>query len=865
MYNREYTPKRITELKPNEIFVFGSNLYEGLQGQKYAIPSMDGDVEAIKPHVEKFIEYAIAHPEYKFLVAHINSETEGLSPCDIAPMFLKVIDLPNVILPQKYVQVISRYPEVAEGAFHVWDSKRDYLDEYHSLTERMIRGDYDAYNKLKRLRRSVFQHTMAVVNHGWYTSENKKRFVFPDDADMVRNTVRYDNEIGVSEMPQNTDPTIIEVENDDSLYVGTKLKEQGYNPAVLNMAFEHVPCYDESAGDGANEEALLRTNLFRSLSQFSYNDLGLSRFENHDFINELLYTPNAICFRGSEQKGYALLDNPICLSFISVAGVFNDHPCDSTIPDNLVEAFTKKIRAIFRIGLLHGHDSLVLGALGCGAFHNPPRHVARLFHEVMNEPEFKDRYRRIVFAILENHHVHQSHNPEGNYKPFVNEFTRFEVESDFKKWIEVNEIHSRTLESYKKLLIIQKDDVRLQNRLHGLVPKIEKTYKEMSLLREDLRDLYSHYGGYYVMINQRLDLIDKMGQPTGHYDLELNHTGIACDDWLICHIRKDDVKKSDCNDEDVSERIPSDDNGTGYTDTKIYEIDMDGNAVIYDGVTEIPNELFKDHPFLSTVSIPESVTEIGDGAFTGCTKLSNIVLPKGLKHIGDYAFKDCKSLKDINIPNGVKKIGKSAFFGCDSLNNVTIPDSVEKIGCAAFVECDSLTSFDFTKPSIGNRVNAVDLGLPSGTEWADCNVGADKPEEYGGYYAWGETNEKKVYDMENCLLGDCDDQYSISVILDDAASIKIKFGWKWQMPTRDQIAELVTYCTYDWVTINGTKGGRFTGPNGIVSSFQQLAVVLNLSSTTLVNMVFIGLGTDPISSLTWMMPIFSNLSVTTAS
>lgn len=130
------------------------------------------------------------------------------------------------------------------------------------------------------------------------------------------------------------------------------------------------------------------------------------------------------------------------------------------------------------------------------------------------------------------------------------------------------------------------------------------------------------------------------------------------------------------------------------------------------------------------------------------------------------------------------------------------------------MECDSLTSFDFTKPSIGNRVNAVDLGLPSGTEWADCNVGADKPEEYGGYYAWGETNEKKVYDMENCLLGDCDDQYSISVILDDAASIKIKFGWKWQMPTRDQIAELVTYCTYDWVTINGTKGGRFTGPNG---------------------------------------------------
>ena len=72
--------------------------------------------------------------------------------------------------------------------------------------------------------------------------------------------------------------------------------------------------------------------------------------------------------------------------------------------------------------LRHGHDSLVLGTLGCGAFCNPPSRIARLFHEVFEEPEFKNKYRLISFAILDDHNAHRSHNPEGNYLPFVKEF-----------------------------------------------------------------------------------------------------------------------------------------------------------------------------------------------------------------------------------------------------------------------------------------------------------------------------------------------------------------------------------------------------------------------------------------------------------
>ena len=128
MYNRDYTPERITELKPNEIFVFGSNLagshgggaarvaYNrfgaiwgqgvGLQGQSYAIPTMQGGVETIQPYVDGFMEFAKQHPEYKFLVTRIGCGIAGFTDEEIAPLFKQAIDLENVILPKDFVEVL---------------------------------------------------------------------------------------------------------------------------------------------------------------------------------------------------------------------------------------------------------------------------------------------------------------------------------------------------------------------------------------------------------------------------------------------------------------------------------------------------------------------------------------------------------------------------------------------------------------------------------------------------------------------------------------------------------------------------------------------------------------------------------------
>ena len=125
MYNREYTPNMISALKENEIFVFGSNLggmhgggaaraaYNrfgavwgqgvGLQGQSYAIPTMQGGVETIKPYVDEFIEFAQAHTELKFLVTRIGCGIAGFRDEQIAPLFAAAIDQDNIILPREFV------------------------------------------------------------------------------------------------------------------------------------------------------------------------------------------------------------------------------------------------------------------------------------------------------------------------------------------------------------------------------------------------------------------------------------------------------------------------------------------------------------------------------------------------------------------------------------------------------------------------------------------------------------------------------------------------------------------------------------------------------------------------------------------
>ena len=105
---------------------------------------------------------------------------------------------------------------------------------------------------------------------------------------------------------------------------------------------------------------------------------------------------------------------------------------------------------------------------------------------------------------------------------------------------------------------------------------------------------------------------------------------------------------------------------------------------------------------------------------------------------------------------------------------------------------------------------AVDLGLS--VKWATCNVGAERPEEYGDYFAWGEISPKDSYTSDNCLTYGVQMPDISGNPQYDAATAN--WGGAWRMPTPSEISELKENCTWEWTTLNGVNGYNVTGPNG---------------------------------------------------
>ena len=163
------------------------------------------------------------------------------------------------------------------------------------------------------------------------------------------------------------------------------------------------------------------------------------------------------------------------------------------------------------------------------------------------------------------------------------------------------------------------------------------------------------------------------------------------------------------------------------------------------------------------------------------------------------------------------------------------------------------------------RHEYVDLGLPSGTLWATCNVGANNPEDFGDYFAWGETSPKDDYNWDTYrysnggsnghpnltkYCSDSDygyngftDNLTILQPEDDAATAN--WGNGWRMPTKEECQELFSYCTWLYTTQNGMTGMRIIGPNGntlflFLRSVSSSARVLARSAFRL-SLVFIAL------------------------
>jgi uncharacterized protein (TIGR02452 family) len=207
--------------------------------------------------------------------------------------------------------------------------------------------------------------------------------------------------------------TEVQVVNQDCVDFAFKLKRQGYNPVILNMANEHSPGGGIKYGSHAQEESLcIRSNYMVGLDPENnpYLIHQMPFFTDYKIPeNGVIYTPSVQFFRDERSNGYHF-KHPETMDLIACAAYNLTHDAR---PSNYVEGMKEKIRATLRAACIKGNDSIVLSALGCGAFGNDSKEVADIFALVLQEAEFQGKFKKITFAIIDDRNG-------ANFKPFYN-------------------------------------------------------------------------------------------------------------------------------------------------------------------------------------------------------------------------------------------------------------------------------------------------------------------------------------------------------------------------------------------------------------------------------------------------------------
>ncbi len=243
--------------------------------------------------------------------------------------------------------------------------------------------------------------------------------------------------------------------NADCVDLAERLIADGYNPAILNLASAGRPGGGYDKGYQAQEESLCQSSNL-SLSLYQYADprklkcvrdsgvptkiIGYPLDMNYGGV----YTPNVTFFRNNKSKFFTFKSEPFKCDVITVAALsFNgrndfSRACEqnyrssggSFTPEG-EEIMLNKIRTIFRMGVEHGKDALILGAFGCGAYRLPVHEVVRLFSAVIEEPEFAGKFRLIAFAILES--GRRPNGLDGKFADFYREFGTLMDQSNSSK------------------------------------------------------------------------------------------------------------------------------------------------------------------------------------------------------------------------------------------------------------------------------------------------------------------------------------------------------------------------------------------------------------------------------------------------
>ena len=300
--------------------------------------------------------------------------------------------------------------------------ERKYIrDSYEQVDEKSYRRTYNEYtpeswvkkfNKAKEtgnyselhgLRLDIYQDTKYAIKHNKYQLDGQEITLKTPGKSKY-----YSSEIKLGE-GFDYDTQIL-VLNEDCLKTAFDYKDE--NPLVLNMASRQQPGGGAESGAGAQEEYLFRTSNYAETLYPLRNCYPMDR--NFGGI----YSPSVTVFRGPEEEGYPFLKEPFVTNFVAVAAL--NRPAvngESYANPEERQGMVNKVRTILGIAAKNHHTVLILGAFGCGAFHNPASEVARIFKEELESETFKNRFEKVIFSIKSDHN-----DTQGNYSKFAEVF-----------------------------------------------------------------------------------------------------------------------------------------------------------------------------------------------------------------------------------------------------------------------------------------------------------------------------------------------------------------------------------------------------------------------------------------------------------
>ena len=425
---KQYPTAEIVEVQGSDkvrtISKFGDSK-DYIKNIKFAVFGRDGiDIEAL---IEG--DSLLSQHKDHFIILPPLAEGSEISSTEVRRRFYAGEDYTDIV-PEASAEVLSRH------------KPSDFTITFADRVQTLLKNGRFGVNAAQKL---VYTENNKLFK-AW--KDGTTEIDFGDYQAFLDNAKLYKTAFDVNDRGTMFSTTETGCINMDCVDLAECLISCGLQPVILNLASAKRSCGAYDLGLSAQEESLCRaSNLSLSLYQYSdpkYKSVRESGVAVREVGYPLdlnyggIYTPDVTFFRHGKTRLYELRDNPFKCDVITVAGLSFNGRSDFAYADEMSyrsddggftpegeEIMLNKIRTIYRMAIEHGKTELILGALSCGAYKCPPTEVARQFRTVLEEPEFNNKFRLVVFAILEN--SRKPHGLDGKFAPFYREFGTYVI------------------------------------------------------------------------------------------------------------------------------------------------------------------------------------------------------------------------------------------------------------------------------------------------------------------------------------------------------------------------------------------------------------------------------------------------------